>query len=111
MRLDGIQTRVRSDAELAFIVMRALASARLLWARGGALPLEALASLVPVTHAAPTLTSFVPARLRAGTGPATLTLVGSGFDAFSVASWNGAANGCACASATGSKGGCRPIAP
>ena len=46
MRLDRVQTRVRSDAELAFIVMRALASARLLWARGGALPLDALASLV-----------------------------------------------------------------
>jgi subtilisin family serine protease len=51
---------------------------------------EALASLVPVTHPAPVLTSIVPARLRAGTAPATLTLVGSGFDAFSVASWNGA---------------------
>ena len=51
---------------------------------------EALASLVPVTHPAPTLTSTAPARLRAGTGAATLTLVGSGFDAFSVASWNGA---------------------
>jgi len=46
MRVDRTQTRVRSDAELAFIVMRALASARLLWARGGALPLDALASLV-----------------------------------------------------------------
>lgn len=46
MRLDRSQTRVRSDAELVFIVMRALASARLLWARGGALPLDALASLV-----------------------------------------------------------------
>lgn len=51
---------------------------------------EALASLVPVTHQLPTLTSTVPAHLRAGTGAATLTLVGSGFDAFSVASWNGA---------------------
>jgi subtilisin len=51
---------------------------------------EALASLVPVTHPVPTLTSSAPARLRAGTAPATLTLIGSGFDAFSVASWNGA---------------------
>jgi subtilisin len=50
---------------------------------------EALASLVPVTHQVPALTSSAPARLRAGTGPATLTLFGSGFDAFSVASWNG----------------------
>jgi len=38
--------RARSDAELAFVVMRALAAARLLWARNGALPVDALASLV-----------------------------------------------------------------
>jgi len=51
---------------------------------------EALGALVPVTHPAPTLTSVAPARVRAGTSPVTLTLTGSGFDAFSVAYWNGA---------------------
>jgi hypothetical protein len=45
MRSDGCQ-RARSDAELAFIVMRALAAARLLWARGGALPVDALPTMV-----------------------------------------------------------------
>ena len=40
------QTRVRSDAELAFVVMRTLAAARLLWARGAALPVDDLAPLV-----------------------------------------------------------------
>jgi subtilisin len=51
---------------------------------------EALTSLVPVTHPAPVLTSFSPARLRAGVVPATITLDGSGFNARSVATWNGA---------------------
>jgi subtilisin family serine protease len=50
---------------------------------------EALASLVPVTNPSPVLTSVTPARLRAGTSPVTMTLSGSGFDAFSVAYWNG----------------------
>ena len=51
---------------------------------------EALALLAPATNPAPVLTSLAPARLRAGPSPATLTLIGSGFDAFSVAYWNGA---------------------
>jgi len=40
------QPRARSDAELAFVVMRALTAARLLWARGAALPVDDLAPLV-----------------------------------------------------------------
>jgi subtilisin family serine protease len=52
---------------------------------------DALASLVPVTNPVPVLTSVAPARLRAGTSPVTMSLAGSGFDAFSVAYWNGAA--------------------
>jgi subtilisin len=51
---------------------------------------NALQALVPVTHPAPVLTSTSPARLRAGSVAATLTLNGSGFDALSVAYWNGA---------------------
>jgi hypothetical protein len=51
---------------------------------------EALASVVPVTHPAPVLAAFSPARLRAGALPVTVTLDGSGFNARSVASWNGA---------------------
>jgi subtilisin family serine protease len=51
---------------------------------------DALTSLVPVTHEPPVLTSTSPSRLRMGPSPATLTLIGSGFDASSVAYWNGA---------------------
>jgi subtilisin family serine protease len=50
---------------------------------------EALGTLVPVTHAVPVLTSTSPARLRAGTTAVSLKLIGSGFDAMSVAYWNG----------------------
>jgi subtilisin len=50
---------------------------------------DALQALVPVTHPAPVLTSTSPARLRAGSVTAILTLNGSGFDAASVAYWNG----------------------
>jgi subtilisin family serine protease len=50
---------------------------------------EALNALVPVTHAVPVLTSTAPARLRGGTSPVALRLIGSGFDAMSVAYWNG----------------------
>jgi hypothetical protein len=50
---------------------------------------EALGVLAPLTHAAPTLTSVAPARVRAGASPVVLTLTGTGFDAFSVARWNG----------------------
>jgi subtilisin len=50
----------------------------------------ALASLVPVNSPVPVLTSFSPARLRAGgSSPVTITLTGSGFNGLSVASWNG----------------------
>jgi subtilisin len=52
---------------------------------------SALASLVPVTNPVPVLTSVAPARLRAGASPVTMSLAGSGFDAFSVAYWNGMA--------------------
>ena len=44
--------RARSTAEIAFLVMRALANARLLWVRDGALPLDALPALIPVSAAA-----------------------------------------------------------
>src|SRR5262249_3978230 len=46
MPMSRSQTRVRSDAELAFVVMRTLAAARLLWAHGAALPVDDLAPLV-----------------------------------------------------------------
>lgn len=52
---------------------------------------EALASVATVTHPTPVLVSFSPARLRTGASPVTVTLDGSGFNARSVASWNGAA--------------------
>ena len=50
---------------------------------------QALATIASVTSPAPALTSISPARVRAGTGDATLTLTGSGFNALSVAAWNG----------------------
>jgi hypothetical protein len=52
--------------------------------------LEALGSLVPVPNPTPSLTSFAPARLRAGLAPATVTLNGANFNAFSIGLWNGA---------------------
>ena len=51
---------------------------------------DALTFLMPATNPAPELTTVAPARLRAGPAPATLTLTGSGFDAFSIGYWNGA---------------------
>jgi subtilisin family serine protease len=51
---------------------------------------EALASLVPINNPAPAVTTLSPAHAHA-TGPAfTLTVTGSGFNAFSVVRWNGA---------------------
>jgi subtilisin family serine protease len=50
---------------------------------------QALGSLVPVSNPAPTVTSVAPARIRAGVSPVALTLTGTGFNIYSVASWNG----------------------
>ena len=49
----------------------------------------ALASLVPVTHPLPVVTSVSPNRVR-GNG-AIVTISGGGFDSFSAGQWNGAA--------------------
>jgi subtilisin len=51
---------------------------------------QALASLVSVTNPAPSVTAVSPDRVHAGTGSVTLTIAGSGFNAFSVVLWNGA---------------------
>ena len=51
---------------------------------------RALASLVPVTNPAPSVTSIAPASTRAGAGQMLLTVTGSGFSSFSVVRWNGA---------------------
>ena len=63
------------------------------WSVGSTAPrinvLQALASLVPISNPVPVLSSFSPARLRTGTTPAILTLIGSNFNAFSVVLWNG----------------------
>jgi DNA-binding IclR family transcriptional regulator len=69
--------RARSDAELAFVVMRALAAARLLWSRNGALPVDALASLVSapaneVTRALDGL--YAEGIAESGAGDATVRL-------------------------------------
>ena len=46
MRNEPGEVRTRSGAEVAFVVMRALATARLLWARDGGLPIDLLPALV-----------------------------------------------------------------
>lgn len=46
MPVEQHEIRARSGAEVAFVVMRALIRARLLWADGGALPFDALPALV-----------------------------------------------------------------
>src|SRR5262249_47205523 len=52
--------------------------------------LQALASLAPVNSPVPTLASLSPSCMHAGMGPVTLSLTGTGFNALSFASWNGA---------------------
>ena len=49
----------------------------------------ALTSLVSVTNPAPTLTLVSPSSVQAGISNQTISLTGSGFNLFSVASWNG----------------------
>ena len=53
--------------------------------------LRALATFVPITHPFPSISAIAPQSGRAGLGPISLTVTGSGFDAFSVVEWNGAA--------------------
>ena len=50
---------------------------------------EALARLTSVENPAPQLTGVNPSSVRAGFGPVTITATGSGFNAFSIARWNG----------------------
>ena len=50
---------------------------------------EALARLGHVPNPVPTITSLAPSGARAGDPAFSLTIDGSGFDAFSVARWNG----------------------
>jgi subtilisin family serine protease len=52
---------------------------------------EALASVTAVTNPAPVLSTVSPTAMRGGTGPVTVTVNGSGFDAFSTLTWNGSA--------------------
>lgn len=51
---------------------------------------EALATLAPVTNPVPEISSLNPARARAGAA-ASISVIGSGFNAFSVGQWNGSA--------------------
>ena len=50
---------------------------------------EALAQLGHVPNPVPTITSLTPSGARAGDPAFSLTIDGNGFDAFSVARWNG----------------------
>ena len=56
MRSENTVVRERSGAEVAFDVMRALTTARLLWGRDGALPLAELPGLVQAPAEAVALT-------------------------------------------------------
>ena len=49
---------------------------------------SALASIASVTSPSPSIASVTPTQLRTG-APATLTVLGSGFNALSVVRWNG----------------------
>ena len=51
---------------------------------------QALASLTPITNPAPSAFSVSPDRVRAGTGPVTITITGADFNSFSVVLWNNA---------------------
>ena len=51
---------------------------------------EALATLTPITNPAPAITSLTPDHAHATSPAFTLTVHGSGFNAFSRARWNGA---------------------
>ncbi|OFW25350.1 MAG: hypothetical protein A3H97_06430, partial [Acidobacteria bacterium RIFCSPLOWO2_02_FULL_65_29] len=50
---------------------------------------EALASLVPIDNPSPVITALLPDRAHAAGPSFTLTITGSGFNAFSVVRWNG----------------------
>jgi subtilisin family serine protease len=52
--------------------------------------LRALASYVPVTNPAPTISATDPTHVRATSGPLKLLVIGAGFSTFSVVRWNGA---------------------
>ena len=65
---------------------------RLIFGQGTTVPriklFEAIGSLVPIENPEPTITALSPTSARAGT-PLTLTITGTGFNAFTVAQWNG----------------------
>jgi subtilisin family serine protease len=61
---------------------------------------DALQALAPVSNPAPDITALSPSRGRAGAGPLSLTVTGTGFDAFSVVRWNGVARPTAVGSST-----------
>jgi subtilisin len=51
--------------------------------------LRALATFVPVTNPAPSISATNPTRARANSGPLKLQVIGTGFGTFSVVRWNG----------------------
>jgi hypothetical protein len=51
--------------------------------------LRALATFVPITSPAPTISATDPTHVRANSGPFALRVIGTGFGAFSVVRWNG----------------------
>jgi subtilisin family serine protease len=61
---------------------------------------DALRELTPVSNPVPDITLLSPSRGRAGAGPLSVTVTGTGFDAFSSVRWNGAARPTTVLSAT-----------
>jgi subtilisin len=70
-----------------------ISDTRLFFGGGEVIPrinlFQALASMVPINNPAPTIAALSPTSGKAGPEPLALTITGSGFDAFSVARWNG----------------------
>lgn len=52
--------------------------------------LRAMATFVPVTNPAPTVSATDPTHVRANSGPLELIVIGAGFSTYSVVRWNGA---------------------
>src|SRR5262245_36219727 len=52
--------------------------------------LRALGTFVTITNPAPEISATDPTHFRANSGPLTLKVIGTGFNAFSVVRWNGA---------------------
>lgn len=97
MRTQASETKSRSGAEVAFMIMRVLATARVLWARHSAVPMDSLYALLPVDAADVALAvdrlcdEGIAERLANGTVRLTEPAVRECCAASDVWGWNGRA--------------------